>query len=165
MEKLRFFNFFFWNVRETTRHFSPRSQNSEYPRIFRVTGANQNARKLLSTDLVNTYDDYSRSSIAKAWHLPKIRTALYFALKPVPEPLLSVWKMTNKVLDDETRPSSEGGFPPWNIPNIFPVSLIPSYTVTVSVSLSPRKSKCVNIKWILWVELTMIFQEQSCPFG
>ena len=26
----------------------------EYPRIFRVTGANQNARKLLSTDLVNT---------------------------------------------------------------------------------------------------------------
>ena len=31
-----------------------RSQNSEYPRIFRVTGANQNARKLLSTDFVNT---------------------------------------------------------------------------------------------------------------
>ena len=30
------------------------SQNSEYPRIFRVRGANQNARKLLSTDLVNT---------------------------------------------------------------------------------------------------------------
>ena len=28
--------------------------NSEYPRIFRVTGASQNARKLLSTDLVNT---------------------------------------------------------------------------------------------------------------
>ena len=28
--------------------------NSEYPRIFRVTGANQNARKLLSTDLANT---------------------------------------------------------------------------------------------------------------
>ena len=26
----------------------------EYPRIFQVTGANQNARKLLSTDLVNT---------------------------------------------------------------------------------------------------------------
>ena len=48
------FNFFFWNIRETTRHFSLRSQNSEYPRIFRVTGANQNARKLLSTDLVNT---------------------------------------------------------------------------------------------------------------
>ena len=34
--------------------FSLRSQNSEYPRIFQVTGANQNARKLLSTDLVNT---------------------------------------------------------------------------------------------------------------
>ena len=30
------------------------SQNSEYPRIFQVTGANQKARKLLSTDLVNT---------------------------------------------------------------------------------------------------------------
>ena len=30
------------------------SQNSECPRIFRVTRANQNARKLLSTALVNT---------------------------------------------------------------------------------------------------------------
>ena len=49
-----FFNFFFLNFRETTCHFSLGSQNSEYPRIFRVTGANQNARKLLSTDLVNT---------------------------------------------------------------------------------------------------------------
>ena len=48
------FNFFFWNFCETTRHFSLRSQNSEYPRIFRVTEANQNMRKLLSTDLVNT---------------------------------------------------------------------------------------------------------------
>ena len=37
-----------------SRHFSLRSQNNEYPRIFQVTGANQNARKLLSTDLVNT---------------------------------------------------------------------------------------------------------------
>ena len=36
------------------RHFSLRSQNSEYPRIFRVTGANQNTQILLSTDLVNT---------------------------------------------------------------------------------------------------------------
>ena len=48
------FNFFFWNFRETTRHFSLRSQNSEYPRIFLVTGANQNTQILLSTDLVNT---------------------------------------------------------------------------------------------------------------
>ena len=40
--------------REATRHFSLRLQNGEYPRIFRVTGANQNARKLLSTDLANT---------------------------------------------------------------------------------------------------------------
>ena len=35
------------------------SQNSEYPRIFPVTGANQNARKSLSTDLVKTDLDYS----------------------------------------------------------------------------------------------------------
>ena len=54
--KKRLFNFFFSNFRETTRHFSLRSQNSEYPRIFQVTGANQIARKLLSTDLVNTKD-------------------------------------------------------------------------------------------------------------
>ena len=47
-------NFFFWNFRETKRHFSLRSQNSEYPMIFQVTWANQNERKLLSTDLVNT---------------------------------------------------------------------------------------------------------------
>jgi len=52
--KKRFFNFFFWNFHEMTYHFSLRSQNSEYPRIFRITGANQNLRKLLSTDLVNT---------------------------------------------------------------------------------------------------------------
>ena len=44
--------------RETKRHFSLRSQNSEYPRIFQLTGANQNARKLLSTDLVNTNTKY-----------------------------------------------------------------------------------------------------------
>ena len=35
------------------------SQNSEYLRIFRVTEANQNARKLLSTDLVNTTNKYN----------------------------------------------------------------------------------------------------------
>ena len=54
-------NFVFWNFRETTRHFSLRSQNIEYPRIFQVTGANQNARKLLSTDLVNTKYWYTHS--------------------------------------------------------------------------------------------------------
>ena len=37
------------------------SQNSEYPRIFQVTGANQNARKSLSTDLVNTNNRYQLS--------------------------------------------------------------------------------------------------------
>ena len=56
--KKRFFNFFFPNFREMTRHFSLRSQNSEYPQIFQVTEANQNARKLLSTDLVNTKQYY-----------------------------------------------------------------------------------------------------------
>ena len=34
MDKKRFFNFFFWNFRETTRYFSLRSQNSEYPRLL-----------------------------------------------------------------------------------------------------------------------------------
>ena len=38
-----------------------RSQNSEEPRIFWVTGANQNARKLLFTDLVNTKDIWFHS--------------------------------------------------------------------------------------------------------
>ena len=56
--KKHFFNFFFWNFRETTRYISLHSQNSEYPRIFEVTGANQNAWKLLSTDLVNTKQNY-----------------------------------------------------------------------------------------------------------
>ena len=61
IKKCRFingYNFFFWNFRETMRHFSLRSQNREYPRIFQVTGANQNMRKLLSTDLVNTKNNY-----------------------------------------------------------------------------------------------------------
>ena len=57
------FKFFFWNFRETTRHFSLRTQNSECPRIFRVKGANQNARKLLSTDLVNTNYYYYYESL------------------------------------------------------------------------------------------------------
>ena len=52
--KKRFLNFFFWKFRATTHHFSLCLQNSEYPRTFQVTGANQNSRKLLSTDLVNT---------------------------------------------------------------------------------------------------------------
>ena len=52
-------------VRETTRHFSLRSQNGEYTRIFQVTGANQNARKLLSTDLVNTNNYFSLSVESK----------------------------------------------------------------------------------------------------
>ena len=39
---------------QNEKPFSIRFQNSENPRIFRVTGANQNARKLLFTDLANT---------------------------------------------------------------------------------------------------------------
>ena len=66
--KNRFFNFFFWNFHERTRHFSLRSQNSEYPRIFQVTGANQNAQKLLSTDLVNTNGGYLPRCFA-AWQI------------------------------------------------------------------------------------------------
>ena len=63
--KKRLFKFFFQNFRETTSHFSLRLQNSEYPRIFRVTGANQNTRKLLSTDLVNTKFNYYCSPNSK----------------------------------------------------------------------------------------------------
>ena len=68
MDKKRFFNVFFWNFRETTRHFSLRSLNSEYPRIFRVTGANQNARKLLSEHEVRKF---SMLTFAKDWKLGK----------------------------------------------------------------------------------------------
>ena len=50
------------SFRETMCHFSLRAQNNEYPRIFQVTGANQNVRKLLSTDLVNTEVYYFLSS-------------------------------------------------------------------------------------------------------
>ena len=51
-------------ARNDVPFFSPR-QNSEYPRIFQVTGANQNARKLLYTDLVNTNGGYlPRSFVA-----------------------------------------------------------------------------------------------------
>ena len=48
-------NFFFWSFRETTRYFSFRSQNSEYPRIFQVARANQNPPKLLFTELIINY--------------------------------------------------------------------------------------------------------------
>ena len=48
-------------------HFSLGSQNSEYPRIFQVTGANQNARKLLSTDLVNTNGSYCKEDHEKVY--------------------------------------------------------------------------------------------------
>ena len=44
------------------RNFSLRSQNSEYPRIFQVTGANQNTGKLLSTDSVNTNNNYDNEN-------------------------------------------------------------------------------------------------------
>ena len=65
IKKCRFINghnFF----RETTRYFSLRSQTSEYPRIFQVTGANQNTRKLLFTDLVNTNTHYYISQQVRA---------------------------------------------------------------------------------------------------
>ena len=46
------FNFIFWNFREMTRHFLSVHKTVNFPRIFQVTGTNQNARKLLSSDLV-----------------------------------------------------------------------------------------------------------------
>ena len=77
--KKRFFNFFFSNFRETTCHFSLRTQSSEYPRIFQVMGANQNARKLLSTDLLNTNRCYlylfaGVASMADAFTHPNSRS-------------------------------------------------------------------------------------------
>ena len=50
--KKRFFNFFYWNFREMMHHFCLPLQNSEYPRIFRVMGANHNAQKLVNTTLI-----------------------------------------------------------------------------------------------------------------
>ena len=41
------------------------TQNNEKPRIFRVTGANQNAQKLLFTDLVNTNFNYSKTCLKR----------------------------------------------------------------------------------------------------
>ena len=58
MDKKTLLQFLLLKFSQMTQHFSLLSQNSEYPRIFRVTGANQNARKLLSTDLVNTNNNY-----------------------------------------------------------------------------------------------------------
>ena len=85
IKKCRFINghsFFFWNFHETTPHFFPRSQNSEYPRIFQVTGANQNARKLLSTDLVNTKRDYPLSKRGRCGKHSRIfRIHFYFYSK------------------------------------------------------------------------------------
>ena len=56
------------------------SQISEYPRIFRVTGANQNARKLLFTDLANTktFDFSHKVLIFKIYLLISYRK-LYFS--------------------------------------------------------------------------------------
>ena len=45
-----------------------RSQNSKHPRIFRVTGANQNARKALFTDLANTKKNYADIGLEDCYH-------------------------------------------------------------------------------------------------
>ena len=60
-----------------THHFSLRSQNSEYSRIFKVTGANQNVQNIVSTDLVNTKTVYLLCLIAiyQTW-----RGTLHFLL-------------------------------------------------------------------------------------
>ena len=51
-----FFKFHLSKLSRNEKPFRNLSENSEYPMILRVTGANQNAPKLLSTDhdLVNT---------------------------------------------------------------------------------------------------------------
>ena len=88
------FNFFFWNFRETTRHFLLCSQNSEYTRIFQVTGANQNTRKLLSTDLVDTKYIYIYSVLDSILvFLLAIVTSLNCIV--IEKPL---WGVVNKVL-------------------------------------------------------------------
>ena len=86
------FDFFFWNFRETTSHFSLRPRNSEYPRTFRVTGANQNARKLLSTDLVNTkvYYSFRKAKIRSCQAPPSLDDVIFEErakekIKPFPQ--------------------------------------------------------------------------------
>ena len=67
-------------------------QNSEYPRIFRVTGANQNARKLLSTDLVNTNDDYDNDIVDNDNEGVTINIILYIQIENAEQELLaSAW--------------------------------------------------------------------------
>ena len=56
-------NFVFRKSRNETPSWL-RSQNSEKLKIFRVTGANQSAQKLLFTDLVNTNMGYA----TRCWH-------------------------------------------------------------------------------------------------
>ena len=56
--KKTFLQFLLLTLSRKTCHLSLCSQNSEYPRILQVMGANQNARKLLSTDLVDTNTIY-----------------------------------------------------------------------------------------------------------
>ena len=99
--KKRFFNFFFWswNFCETKQHFSLRSQNSEYPRIFQVTGANQNARKLLSTDLATTYS-VALNNIVTAklcWQIHyKANNSLVKTSSKIRHELISIWKLNLK---------------------------------------------------------------------
>ena len=91
-------NFFFSNFHERTRHSSLRSQNSEYPRIFQVTGANQNAQKLLPTDLVNTVctnDDYDDDIVDNDNEGVIINIILYIQIENVEQELLtSAWDYT-----------------------------------------------------------------------
>ena len=66
-----------------------RSQNSEYPMIFRVTRANQNARKLLFTDSVNTKIVYF-----VFFFLPLNPTSIRFPV-PVPVPVAIPFPVLN----------------------------------------------------------------------
>ena len=89
-------------------HFSLRSQNSEYPRIFRVTGANQNAQKLLSTDLVNivcTNDDYDDDIVDNHNEGIIINIILYIQIENVEQELLTMGLYRNLSQEIKMRTS------------------------------------------------------------
>ena len=54
MDKKTLLQFLLLKLSRNEAPFFSLFAKNEYPRIFPVTGANQNARKLLSTDLLNT---------------------------------------------------------------------------------------------------------------
>ena len=70
MDKKTLLRFLLLKLSRNDANFFLRLQNSEYPRIFRVKGANQNTRKFLSTDLVNTYILLTKCEVKMAGYWP-----------------------------------------------------------------------------------------------